>query len=326
MLKNKIFLITSSACMLLLFFICSCQKVVKGFLSDTIYYAVNPFTVPQGTTTVSAPLITDGSTDPMNVKLLGVRSLSTGKDAGSFFLSNDTIRLFTGLITSSDSTVALINAKLKDSTVAPFSVNQIGGRLQFTQATKYVPEDRYTIDIQVSNIRGTRIIRNACQINVVESVADTLLYKAYNRSDSAFTVFNTISASFLDIKITRDPAGPNKIVYIWKDKNGQRFNPAKGEVKGRPARPSFKDWDPYYPEIKKDTSIEYNYPGGVPKFPIFEHPLLYPGFNDGLSYYSVSGKHTDVGMNVNTTFSINYFATKGTYFVTITLTDITRKP
>jgi hypothetical protein len=326
MFKNKITIVTSFLFAAAVFLICGCQKVEKGFISDNIYYAENPFTVMQGITAVSTGLVIDGSTTPVNAKLLAVRDIATGADASKYFLKPDTIRVYTGAISYSDSTVALLNLKLKDSTLAPFSINTIGGRLQFTQATKFIPQGKYMIDVQASNIRGTRVLKNACQINVTASVADTLFTLAYNHSNSTFTDFVGEPATLLNFKITHDPSGPSKIVYVWKDKNGNNFNPANGEVNGRPNRPAFVDWDPYYPQVKTDTSIEFGYPKGVPQFPIFQNPQNYTWATNGLCYYSVSGSHTDIGMNANTTFGILYYATQGTYVITIMLTDITRVP
>ena len=268
----------------------------------------------------------DGSTTPVYATLLAVRDLATGKDASSYLLKPDTIRLYKAAITADDSTITLLNAKLKDSTVAPFSINPIGGRLQFTQATKYVPLGQYSIDVQVSNVRGTRTLNNACQFNIVGSVADTLLYLAYNHSDATFSNFTGLSSSLLKCTIQHIASGPDQIIYVWKDKNGKAFNPSKGEITARPSRPSFTDWDPYYPVIKTDTSLVYRYPGGVPQFPVFNSPKLYPNFSGGLSYFSVNNKYVDLGVNCNTTFTINYFTTKGTYLVTIVVTDVVRVP
>lgn len=304
----------------------SCNKIKTGFISDNIYYNVNPFTVAQGITTVSAGLVIDGSTTPVNVKLLAVKDMATGADASKYLLIKDTVRVYKGNVTADDSTIALLSTKLKDSTLAPFSINPIGGRLQFTQASKFVPVGSYNIDLQVSNVRGTRILTNACKINVVGSIPDTVSYKAYNHSDATYTNFVGFSASLLDIKVTYKPDGPDKIIYVWKDKNGKPWNPANGEVIGRPGRPNFSDFDPYYPVAKTDSSLEYKYPGGVPVFPVFTTSKNYPGFVGGPYYYSIVGKHTDVAMAVNTTLTVGFFLTKGTFVVTTTVTDVTRVP
>jgi len=326
MFKNRNILLASVLLALTLFVIYGCKKVPKGFISDNIFYNLNPFIVSQGITAVSTGLVIDGSTTPLNVKLLAVRDMATGKDASNVLLKLDTIRVFKGSVDYKDSTVALLNLKLKDSTLAPFSINSIGGRLQFTQATKFVPLGNYNFDIQVSNIRGTKIINNACKIIVQGAAPDTLTYLAYNQSDSKFTTFVTQPASLLNLKITHDDSGPNKIIYVWKDKNGKAFNPSKGEIIARPGRPIWTDWDPYYPQLKTDTSLEYGYPIGVPQMPVFSAAKNYPGFGTGITYYSVVGTHNDLGVNANTTFTINYNLTKGTFVVVIIVKDIVRVP
>jgi hypothetical protein len=324
MRKNTTYLIAAGVVSTIA--ILSCNKIKTGFISDNIYYNVNPFTVAQGNTAVSAGLVIDGSTTPVNVKLLAVRNMATGEDAAKYLLTKDTVRIYKGNVTADDSTLALLGAKLKDSTLAPFSVNNIGGRLQFTQASKFVPVGSYNIDLQVSNVRGTRILNNACKINVVGSIPDTISYIAYNHSDATYTNFVGFPASSLNIKVTYKPGGTDKIIYVWKDKNGKTWNPANGEIVGRPGRPNFADFDPYYPVVKTDTSLEYRYPGGVPVFPVFAIPKAYPGFNGGPYYYSIKGSANDTGAPVNTTFTIGFYLTKGTFVVTTIVTDVARKP
>jgi hypothetical protein len=298
---------------------------VKGYLSDSVYYLENPFTVSQGVTTTSSSLVTDGSTAPLHVELLSIKNLLTGVAVDSMFLKPDTIRIYKDAVTSSDSTLTLLNAKLKDSAVAPFSINNTGGRLQFTQATKYVTAGSYSIDISISNSRGSRVISNACEIDVISTIEDSLFYKGYSYVDSTGNNWSYPSASALKITIARQEAGANKIIFIWKDKNGTIFNPSKGEVVPRNARPSFTDWDPFYTAVKTDTSIEYQYPAGVPQFPVFSTCFNYPSFGTGIMYYQIPWKYTDIGLNVNPVSTIMYYSTKGTYYVTFVLSDIAHK-
>ncbi|WP_183575076.1 hypothetical protein HDF18_14045 [Mucilaginibacter sp. X5P1] len=303
-----------------------CSKTPVGFISNNMYYSLNPFTVNQGITTVSNGLVADGSTTPISVKLLSVRDLATGKDASGVLLKKDTVTVYKSAISSDDSTLALLNLKLKDSLLAPFSVNPVGGRLQFTQGTSKVPISSYIIDVQASNIRGTKTLKNACVINIVPETADSLGYTAYSHSDNKFINFVFPPVSYMPITITHIANGPNKFIFVWKDKNGKTFNPANGEVYGRPARPIWKDWDPYYPEMKTDTSIEYGYPGGVPQFPVFQVVNAYSWAGYALSYYTVSGAHTNDGLNANTTFTTYFYETTGTYIITISMLDVTRVP
>ena len=46
----------------------SCTKYGDGFLSPTVQYAVNEFTITRGRVATSYSLITDGSSVPMHVK------------------------------------------------------------------------------------------------------------------------------------------------------------------------------------------------------------------------------------------------------------------
>lgn len=300
----------------------SCKKIPVGYISNLIFYNQNPFTVSQGNTTVSNDIVTNGSTPPIYVKLLAVKDAS-GKDASSYMLKPDTVKVFTSAVTGSDTTLSSLTSKLKDSLLAPFSINYIGGRLQFTQATSYVPIGKYSVDVQVTNIRGTERLNNACVINVVPNQADTLTYVAYSYSDAKFTSFSGQPASNLKVSITRIASGADQIIYVWKDKNGVYFDPSKGEVISRPNRPNWASWDPYYTPVKTDTSIVYQYPGGVPAMPLFSSPNAYPGFSGGISYYSIPGAYNSVGMNLNTTFSTTYYNTRGTYIVSTTITDVT---
>ena len=142
-----------------------CQKIVHGYLSDRIFYQVNPFVVQQGVTTVSSSLVADGSTEPLHVKVISLKD-SLGNDADSILNTPRNIVTYTGTLTPADSTIALLNAKLKDRYVRPFNIAEIGGRLQFTAATTYVPAGTYNMDLLVSNIRGSETLKNACQINI----------------------------------------------------------------------------------------------------------------------------------------------------------------
>lgn len=306
----------------------SCQKVEKGYLSDNIYYLQNPFTVQQGTTATSGTIVGDGSTSPLSVKLLAVRNELTGENADSMLLKKDTILVYKDAVTYQDSTLALLNAKLKDSAVAPFSVNPLGGRLQFTQASQFVDTGVYTIDVTVSNMRGTKTLNNACNLVITPlSTQDSLFYKSVTASNAA-EVFSSLPSNTLTVTIVRYPAGPNKIVLKWLDKNGTAFDPAAGEIVARTGRPTFKDWNPYYPEVKTDTSIEYQYPAGIPQIPAYASTVISNGssWGGGICYYRIALAHTDIQMAINTVSTILYYVTQGTYIVTYSLNNIVRVP
>lgn len=318
--KNSLIALVT-CCTAILIMLAGCNKTPIGFISNNLYYTVNPFIVNQGKTIVSEGLIADGSTTPINVKLLAVRDAATGKDASNILLKKDTVTIFTGQVLYTDSTLEAIGAKLKDSLLAPFSVNPVGGRLQFTQATNYVPIGQYVIDIQASNIRGTKTLNNACVINVVGASPDSILYTGYTQATSQYVVVNHPPIANLHASIKYDAAGANKIIFVFKDKNGEYFDPAKGEVVNRPGRPYWHDWDPYYPQVKTDTSLEYQYPSNLPKFPIFASSSYGQGFGTSITYYAVLGKYNSTGLNLDGVITPAFNITKGTYVVTLLFSD-----
>lgn len=302
-----------------------CQKITQGYLSSRVFYQVNPFYVQQGVTTVSASLVEEGSTDPLHVKLLGITDANTGQSADSLFLKPQMMKTFVSAVDYTDSTLAALNAKLHDSTVAPFGVNPIGGRLEFTQSSQYLDTGTYNMSIQVSNIRGTETMNNICQIIVVPiATLDTTLYQAWTNSDSAGNFITQATA--LQMDVVYEPNGPDKIVYEFLDKNGARFDPKAGEVHGRTGRPNFHDWDPYYSVALTDTSIEYPYPDGIPYLPAYSVSSYGSGFANGITYYQVDYHYTDLRQNVNPVSTVNFFLTKGEYIIHYYLNNVTRVP
>src|SRR6266540_786348 len=125
MLTNKFsVLLLASIAVCSIFYGCKKQEV--GFLSDNLYYLENPFMVQQGITTTSSSMVADGSSLPLKTTLLAIKNKTTGKRVDSMFLKPQTITVYTGTVTYNDTTEALLRAKLKDSVVAPFSINSLG--------------------------------------------------------------------------------------------------------------------------------------------------------------------------------------------------------
>lgn len=303
-----------------------CKKQEVGFLSDNLYYLENPFTVQQGITITSSSMVADGSTLPLQTTLLAIRNKITGKRVDSMFLKPQTITVYKGTVTYKDTTEALLRSKLKDSVVAPFSINSLGGRLQFTQSTKYVDPGIYTIDINATNVRGAKLLNDICDIVVTPITSiDTILFKSWTTSDVNGNFYSIPQP--LNVVITHNEAGPEKIVFKFLDKNGTPFSPANGEVVPRTGRPSFKNWNPFYTPVATDTSLEFKYLAGIPKIPAYSNTVIADGssWTDGITYYQVPAKYTDINLNVNSVLTAQFFVTKGTYIITYYLSNVVRK-
>ncbi len=296
----------------------SCSKIEKGFLSENLFYVENPFFVTQGVTSVSSSLVVDGSTVPLDVELLKITDKASGQNVDSIFLKPQELQVFTGSVSYTDSTVEGLRSKLKDSMVAPFSVNPQGGRLQFTGTSTFIPQGVYSIDIAVSNVRGKRTLENACDITVIPTAFFVTTGTSYNYLLDTISQGRTYTVP--EITATRDENGPATISIKWIDEDGKVFNPANGEVLARPGLASFQNWDPYYKAQLTDTSFVFQYPDHVPEFPVFNPASNGAGGVQGdyWCYYKIPAKFiTAPGQEARTGFSFKFPNAVGSYFVTI---------
>ena len=304
-------------CIGLLIFI-SCQKTVHGFLSDRVFYLVNPFSVPQGQTAVSASLVTDGSTAPLFVKLLSFKD-SSGTDVAAQFTTPQPIKVYAGDISYLDSTVEELQSKIKDSTVTPFNIDSIGGRLQFTAATAFVNPGIYNMDISVSNVRGTKVLKNACQVNITPQVAYILPNAPYSYFSDTATGNRNYDKPAPIITVIHNASGPAVITFKWIDVNGKIFNPAKYEIVPRNGLSSFQTWDPYFAVELTDTAMVFKYPDHLPVFPPF-NTTIFGGapFANYDCYYKIPADYIqEPGQEVRSYYNIYFPNAVGSYNITI---------
>ena len=315
-----------SAIIILLAGVC-CQKIEKGFLSDRIYYQQNPLVTGQGSVTVSSPIQSDGSTNPLTVVITGIKDAS-GANVDSMLLKKDSIPGFSGSVTYEDSTLDLLSKKIAYTTAAPLSVNSIGGRIQLTPATLFVTPGIYTMDVDVSNVRGTKSIPNACQIIIGPKTSnDTTLAGSYAGYVDSSNVYNGTLIGSPIVSIEYYPSAENKIAFKWIDKNGMVFNAKKYGVRNRVGRWSFKQFDPYYPQVLTDTAVEYQFPKVPNVFPVFTNPGLngiIPRGDYGVFFVIPKAANTS-GFGFFTFFDVAFYS-QGLYVVTIQQPDITFNP
>ena len=316
---KKILLISSISVLALIGILFGCKKVEKGFISDYMYYSPNPLIATQGNVTNSNALELDGTTGPVKVKLLAIRNADTGQPAPEM-TKEFTIKQFLGQITSADSTVALVNKKIVLKPALPLEISEIGGRISLSQATAFVSTGNYVIDVEVSNIKGTRQILNACRIQ--------LLPKAYFAlDDGPFVTTSDPDAETgfsdrvnLPVTVTYDNKGPNKIRFVFLDKNGAAFDPSAGQVITRGDRGNFSQMNPYFPVVRTTTALEWEFIDLPNGFPIKD------GNNGTGNYYRIPARFTVENRNANPVFFGFKALSAGSYTVTIKIPTITKKP
>jgi hypothetical protein len=302
----------------------SCQKVQTGFLSTNLYYIQNPLIAPQGSITVSSVLQVDGSTLPMNVIMTKVVD-SNGNRVDSMMAKKDSFPGFSGSVSYLDSNLALLNKKLVYTTAPALSVNPLGGRIQLTPATKNVPMGTYTIDIKASNVRGSVSIPNACKILITSAGSpDTVYAGAYAGTLDNTTGGYSAALNNPTINVQFIPSAVNKIVFKWVDKNGKVYDAATGGIGARLNRWNFRNFDPYYPQMLTDTSVEYQYPTVPNEFPVFPNTGADGSVARGNfgCFFKIPAAANSTGQAIFTFSDIAFFS-QGLYIVTISLSDVT---
>lgn len=307
-----------------------CEKPESGYLSENIFYNTNPFEVEKGVTQYSTTIVGNGSSTPLNVDLIKVVD-STGEDVTNLFTEPQSIVVFKNAITWQDSTLELLQSKLKDSLVRPFQVNPIGGRLEFTAATSYLPAGEFSIDVSISNVKGSRKIKDACGI-VLGELSDTyaMNYKRVTTPSTGILKLYETGNDYIsiDVKYTSGVADGSWCIYEFLDKNGDAFNPLKKEVTRKSTSPFFDNWNPWYPVTKTDSAFVQQMPGyaGI-QFPYFNSFEI-----DGEEWSDVSARYDwvitkgsieEIDENLNGLISFQFKA-PGTFVITIHLHQFTR--
>lgn len=292
-----------------------CCKPEEGYISDYMYYRPKVLVAMQGVTTASTSIELDGGTGPASVKLLEIRNKLTGKPAPEFTKEYD-VPQYLSQVTREDSTLELLFKKIALKPTPALSVNEVGGRVGLSPATANLDTGMYTLDVQVSNLKGTRIIRNAIDIHLVPMVSYSFNGAPFASHSNLGTEDGFITAE-TGVNVTRVPNGEDKIIIKFVDRTGKPFNPAAGEVVHRGDRGNLAKMNPYYPEEKTDTALVYRYPK---KFPF---PFL-SSTNGFLSYYRVPGRFVDLNRNANVAFEF-YINGPGTYILTVNLPFVNRK-
>lgn len=319
---NKISILAAAG--FTLFF--ACKRPEVGYLSDHIFYLVNPLRVEQGKTTYSSPIVGNGSSNPMQVKLTGARD-EQGNDVLTEITTPRQIYTFVDQITYEDNTLEKLGQKIRDSLVTPFQVNSIGGRLEFSAATTYLPAGKFNIDVEVSNSKGTASLKDACEIELVplETTHD-IAYKRLNNQDGS--IYYTDDANvFVEVRHESGTEG-SWCIYKFLDKNGTPLNPAEGDIIRRSlTHPYFSDWNPYYPITATANSLIHQMPDYGITFPYYS--VLYVGgsrwedSNMRNDFRIPAGRLKETDRDLFGLISFKFY-TSGTFTITTHLRNFTK--
>lgn len=307
----------------MILFIVGCKPETIGYLNDYLRYSVAELQAVQGSSITTNPLIGNGSTTPMTVKLVAVRNKETGAVVSEFLQEQD-FSVYLGQVGDGVTTLTQLDELIGTDRAAALSVNEIGGKIVLTPATENVPAGLYTVDLEATNISGTKFYEGIIDINLIALKPDSLFSASVTSSGMALeSDVVSISDDRYDVSITYLPDAEDKIIFVWEDKDGRRFNPKEGEVIRRSNLPSFADWSPFYAEELTDTAIVYPYPyfKGLP-YPVKTSTLVgTTSFTDFSNNYRIKGDYLDLRRNLNTT-AVTRFYKPGTHIVRYKLRDV----
>lgn len=238
------------SCFLLIAVFAGCKKVEVGYLSDNIRYGSNPVVADRGVFKIVTGIIPDNSTPPFKVTILNIRNKATGKREEAFFKPSEVTVWKEKYDPTTDTTLALIEAKRAKEMKLPLEVIEKSGQLMFTQATENVPVGEYLLDLEVENPKGKKQYEGVTTLQIKDPLFFEHINAPYfilvNPSDGSskryphdvdwFDISKQQSAN-TTFKVTRDAEGPNQIILKVYDKNGAVF-PGKA-LERRPSGDTF---------------------------------------------------------------------------------------
>lgn len=312
----------------------ACDEIKEGYMSSNIYYVTDPFTVEQGVTTYSEALELDNSTGPVRVELLDIRNVETGKNEPKWLESSEITFWKEKINSATDTTWEQVAAKYSLQTYPTFQVNSVGGRLEFSEGTRNVDPGEYEIDIKVSNVRETRVIKNACTI--ILKGASTFVtpgtYDLWNSSNSdsrlepVMTYTELTGDKLEEFKAKLLAAGEEYkedygyMVLKVLDHYGSAFDwtPNTGANTGGEIRQRQSDLGSYEKRSPWQKMI-YTSDAMIAPFPMAPFPLINaPSATDDLSYYRIIPAATTKGVDIWLRFSW-FVSRKGVFEITYQL-------
>jgi hypothetical protein len=135
--------------------ITSCQPPEVGYISDDIHALEDTVFVPRGVFMTSATPASEGSTYPMKWSITGIYD-AAGNPTDALTEEYEILVWKAAFNGATDTTLALAEKKLELVKNPTLLINEVSGQMAFTQASKFVQNDIFKVDVNVTNVRGER--------------------------------------------------------------------------------------------------------------------------------------------------------------------------
>lgn len=245
---NKIFMKKIINFLIIMALVSSCVQPEVGYMSDNIHALQDTIFVPRGVFLTTPPPAIEGSTYPLHWEITDIT------DAGGNLTNEllDTHEILTwkeAFNPNTDTTLELAEAKLELTEHPSILLNDVSGQFAFTQASKFVDNDIFHVNMKASNVRGERQLDNFTVIKMqpflpvefpVEMRSRLNLVKAAGGLSALQTVsikngFDDNVPSVLDgthshitiTKISDEPSLGVKVKMIIADSYGTTLDPSK---------------------------------------------------------------------------------------------------
>ncbi|MCK0158041.1 DUF5007 domain-containing protein [Cellulophaga sp. F20128] len=281
----------------------SCTPPEVGYISDNIHALQDTIFVPRGVFQLSTAPTVEGSTYPMHWELKSVTDPS-GNVTTELTDEHEILIWKEAFNGDTDTTLALAEQKLELSQQPTMILSESSGEIAFTQASKYVDNDIFHINIKASNVKGERDLDDFVVAKLepfapvefpTEMRARLNLTKNSGGNDILYTSvisngFDDEVPSVLDgthpyitvTKISDEPALGFKAKMIITDSHDVPLNPAKVVFYPSGANYLQNYHDNSVETVTDATSSTFSLP--APPFPQFGRTYA-SGNNSYLMYY-----------------------------------------
>ena len=314
--------------------ISSCKKIPDGSLSPLIRYEQSPIQVPQGRAYVSYAINPEGSTKPLNIKLLRVYNRETGQDVTDIFMKEYPHRIWKGVYNPKvDTTLELINAKLIDTMIRPININPASGQLESNYTTVNLPLGKYKFDLEIGNAVSTKVYPNIGEFDIIEApffIIDAPRSTVAMKVGAEGTTKVIPSNNSHQITERISPEG-NKVIVRFFDSKGNLFNPKKGELAQRPQSGN----TPGFLQTMQDYSLKSTLFDDRMEFDFAVVPFPFTSLGNGFNYYyRIPAKYVEFDPSLelpyntyscNARFNFRCFV-PGTYKIDVIVPQVTRVP
>ncbi|WP_117881816.1 DUF5007 domain-containing protein [Aureibaculum luteum] len=284
----------------------SCTPPEVGYISDDIHALEDTIFVPRGVFKLAAAPAAEGSTYPLEWEITSITD-AQGNATDDLFAEHEITTWTSAYNPETDTTLELAQAKIEQTMQPSILISSVSGEIAFTQATKFVENDIFKLNVKVKNVKGERELNDFVVVKLLpfeavefptEMRARLNLTKNSGGNDILYTSsitngFDDEVPSVLDgthpyitvLKTSNEPAVGINVKMVIADSYGAPLNPEK--VVFYPTGSTYlQNYHDNSTETTSDaTSTTFSLP--APPFP--QYGRSYSGTSSYLMYYLTTG-------------------------------------